>query len=213
MLTKLAIHEFMAAVEDRLGSPARLYLVGESSLVVEGWREWTDQVVYTAVGADLAQLTQTLEGVAAQQGIRLVCESPADVIPLPHGHERRARGWQIGGRTSPARLELFHFDPYSTAIRLIARGDEPDYMVVLAFLRLGWIQLSELDRLLAELLPKFSAETLQQDPAEFRRKYKGLRQMWLAPGAGSGSLVSAANGQAGSHSRLQMAGDAADDLI
>ena len=212
MFTKPAIHEFMAAVEDRLRSPARLYLVGESSLVVEGWREWTDQVVYTAEGADLAQLTQTIEAVAARQGIRLVCESPADIIPLPHGHERRARGWEIPGGSSPAQLTLYHFDPYSTAIRLIARGDEPDYMVVLAFLRLGWIQVSELDRLLGELLPRFSAETLQQDPAEFRRKYKGLRQMWQALGNGSGSLVSAVDRQAGSHSRLQMAGDAAYDL-
>ena len=212
MLTKPAIHELMAAVEDRLSSAVRLYLVGESSLVVEGWREWTDQVVYTAEGADLAQLTQTIEAVAAQQGIPLVCESPADIIPLPHGHQRRAHRWEIPGRGSPAQLELYHFDPYSTAIRLIARGDEPDYRVVLAFLGLGWIQVSELDRQLAELLPKFSAETLQQDPAEFRRKHKGLRQMWLALGTGSGSLGSAADGQAASHSRFQMAGNAADEL-
>ncbi len=212
MLTKLAIHELMAAVEDRLSSAARLYLVGESSLVVEGWREWTDQVVYTAEGADLAQLTQTIEAVASQQGIRLVCESPADIVPLPHGHESRAHRWEIPGRSSPTRLDLYHFDPYSTAIRLIARGYEPDYSVVLGFLGLGWIQVSELDRQLAELLPKFSAETLQQDPAEFRRKYKGLRQMWLALGTGSGSLGSAADGQAASHPRFQMAGNAADDL-
>jgi hypothetical protein len=212
MFTKPAIHEFMAALDDRLRAPARLYLVGESSLVVEGWREWTDQVVYTAEGADLAQLTQTIEAVAAQQGIRLICESPADIIPLPDGHERRAHGWGIPGKVSPAQLELYHFDPYSTAIRLIARGDEPDYMVVLAFLRLGWIQVSELDRQLGELLPRFSAESLQQDPAEFRRKYKGLRQMWQALGNSSGCLVSAIDGQAGSHSRLKMAGDAANDL-
>jgi len=32
MLTKSAIHELMAAAEDRLSSAARLYLVGESSL-------------------------------------------------------------------------------------------------------------------------------------------------------------------------------------
>jgi len=212
MLTKLAIHEFMAAVEDRLGSPARLYLVGESSLVVEGWREWTDQLVYTAEAAEHAQLTRIIEAVAARQGIRLVCESPADIIPVPPGHEGRARGWEIPGRSSPARLILYHFDPYSTAIRLIARGDEPDYRVALEFLRQGWIQLSELDRQLTELLPQFSAEAIHQDPAEFRRKYKGLRQMWQALGNGSGSLLSAVDRQAGSHSRLHMAGDAAYDL-
>ena len=201
MLTRPAIHAFLAAVEDQLHSPARLYLVGESSLVVEGWREWTDQLVYTAEAGNFAQLRQIIEAVAAQQRIRLVCESPADIIPLPRGHERRGRPWHIEGRTSPARFELFHFDPYSTAIRLIARGDEPDYRVALEFLRQGWVQLSELDRLLTELLPRFSGEAIQQDPAEFRRKYKGLRQMWLAQN-GSGTVGSAVDGQAGSHSGL-----------
>ncbi len=192
----------MAAVEAGLSSPARLYLVGESSLVVEGWREWTDQLVYTGEAADLGLLRPIVEAVAAQQGIRLVCESPTEVIPLPPGHERRARRWRFEGQTTPARLELFHFDPYSTAIRLIARGDEPDYRVALEFLRQGWIQLSELDRQLSELLPQFSLETIQQDPAEFRRKYKGLRQMWLALGNDSGLVGSAADGQAGSHAGL-----------
>ena len=194
MLTRPAIHEYLIAVENRLRSPARLYLVGESSLVVEGWREWTDQMVYTAEAADPVQFRRIVEDVAAQLGIRQVCESPADIVPLPQGYPRRARNWQIEGRTSPARLELFHFDPYSTAIRLIARGDEPDYKVALEFLRQGWIRLSELDRQLAELLPQFSAEAIQQDPAEFRRKYKGLRQMWLALGNGSGPVGSAVDG-------------------
>jgi len=202
MLTRPAIHEFLVAVENRLLLPARLYLVGESSLVVEGWREWTDQIVYTAEAADLVRLRQIIQELAVQAGIRLICESPADVIPLPQGYPRRARNWHIEGRPSPARLELFHFDPYSTAIRLIARGDEPDYRVALEFLRQGWIQLSEFDLQLAELLPRFSAEAIQQDPAEFRRKYKGLRQMWLALRDRSGSLGLAVDSQAGNHSSL-----------
>lgn len=213
MITRPAIYEFVAALEERLSSPARLYLVGESSLVVEGWREWTDQLVYAAQGVDRTELQQSIELVAAQRQLRILCESPAEVVPLPEGHERRAQGWEIAGRSSPALLKLYHFDPYSTAIRLIARGDEPDYMVVLVFLRQGWIQFSELDRLLAELLPQFSTETIQQDPAEFRRKYKGLRQMWRAEGNRATSPALAANGQGGLHAGLQVARDAADDLV
>ncbi len=41
----------------------------------------------------------------------------------------------------------------------------------------GW---REWNALLASLLPRFTSETLQQDPAEFRRKFKGLLQMWRA---------------------------------
>jgi len=40
--------------------------------------------------------------------------------------------------------------------------------------------MDELDHWLAEVLPRFSADRLQQDPAEFRRKWKGLQQMWRA---------------------------------
>jgi hypothetical protein len=32
--------------------------------------------------------------------------------------------------------------------------------------------------LLSGLLPQFNKETIAQDPAEFRRKYRGLLQMW-----------------------------------
>jgi len=32
--------------------------------------------------------------------------------------------------------------------------------------------------LLDDLLPQFTKESIAQDPAEFRRKYRGLLQMW-----------------------------------
>jgi hypothetical protein len=63
------------------------------------------------------------------------------------------------------------------AFRFIARGDEPDYHLVLTYVEHGWITLEEMKARLAALLPRFTAETIQQDPAEFRRKYKGLLQM------------------------------------
>ncbi|MGQ0605151.1 MAG: hypothetical protein ACT4QE_26035, partial [Anaerolineales bacterium] len=77
-------------------------------------------------------------------------------------------------------LQVYHFDPYSVAFRLIARGDEPDYHAVIAYLQPDWLTVGEMDALLADLLPRFTSETIQQDPAEFRRKYKGLLQMWRA---------------------------------
>ena len=33
--------------------------------------------------------------------------------------------------------------------------------------------------LLAEVVPRMTNQTLAQDPAEFRRKFKGLRQLYL----------------------------------
>ncbi len=126
--------------------------------------------------ADRAAFAQAVRSLQAQMGIDVLLEeSPGDVIPLPAGHEARLRPAGKFGK-----LGVYHFDPYSVAFRLIARGDEPDYHAVIAFLRHGWLTVDEMNALLADRLPQFTNETIQQDPAEFRRKLKGLLQMWRA---------------------------------
>jgi hypothetical protein len=62
-------------------------------------------------------------------------------------------------------------------LRLVARGDEFDYVVALEYLRHGWVTLERLEGLLDDVLPRFTRATLAQDPAEFRRKFRGLRQL------------------------------------
>ena len=116
----------------------------------------------------------------AQLGVELLVESPAELIPLPAGYEQRARPIEIPEVSREYGLEFFHFDPYSVAFRFIARGDEQDYQMALNYLEHGWVTFEEMDAMLVDLLPRFSFETIQQDPAEFRRKYKGLLQMWRA---------------------------------
>jgi hypothetical protein len=91
---------------------------------------------------------------------------------------------------SSAALEVLGFDPVSVAVRLVARGDEPDYRTVLALLRHGWLTMGDLESALAEVLPRFSEERIQQDPAEFRRKFKGLQQMWRASSAPAAGRLS-----------------------
>jgi hypothetical protein len=177
-VTHDSIRGLLAAVEGSLRVPARAYLVGETSATWEGWRPWTDRVLLFGESApsEDVSLSEMLEGAAADLGIALVQESPADVIPLPAGYEARARP---AGRVGE-RLEVFHFDPYSQSFRFLARGDERDYELVLAFLEHGWVTLEDMDSLLRDLLPRFSMDTIQQDPAEFRRRYRGLVQMWRA---------------------------------
>jgi hypothetical protein len=171
------LEQFLARLGAALARPARLFLVGETSQVFEGWREWTKRVEFAAEVApgDRAAFDETLREVSVQVGVEVFEESPGDVIPLPAGYESRARAAGIFGA-----LQVYHFDPYSVAFRLIARGDEPDYHAVLAYLEHGWLRVDEMNALLVDLLPQFTSETIQQDPAEFRRKYKGLLQMWRA---------------------------------
>ena len=174
-----ALERFLAEVAAGFDRPGRIYLLGETSQVFEGWRERTSRLEYAAevLPKDRAALAETSRAVQAQMGIEAREEAPGDVIPLPDGYRARAR---------PARryasLEVYHFDPHSVAFRLIARGDEPDYQTVLEYLQRGWLTAESLQAMLTAVLPRFTNETIQQDPAEFRRKFKGLLQMWQAAG-------------------------------
>lgn len=178
-VTRPVLLDFLARLDAAFARPGRLFFIGETTHLFEGWRAWTEQVECCAEVApdDRAAFDQALREVAAALGIAVLNESPGDLIPLPDGFDDRHR--PLHG--SPARhLRLFHFDPYSVAFRFIARGDEPDYHLVLAYLDHGWLTRDEMDARLAALLPRFTMDTIQQDPAEFRRKYKGLLQMWRA---------------------------------
>jgi len=169
--------EFLTGLSAAFARPGRLYLVSETTQVYEGWRERTPQLEFAAEIAprDRAAFAEAVRNLQSRMGIEIFEASPGDVIPLPADHETRARSIGKFGE-----LRIYHFDPYSVAFRLIARGDEPDYHAVIAYLQHGWLTVDEMNALLADLLPQFTNETLQQDPAEFRRKFKGLLQMWRA---------------------------------
>ena len=160
---------------DGRGGTSKLYLVAGTSQLAEGWRERVSRL-------DLAGAPGAIEPAVRAAGAALelavVWESPADVIPLPAGAVERARPVPPEVAGAGGRLEVLHFDPYSVVLRLVARGDEPDYVVALEYLKKGWVELGFLETLLADVVPRFTNETLAQDPAEFRRKFRGLRQLY-----------------------------------
>ena len=156
----------------------RLYLVSRTSHLAEGW---CDRVPALELAGDAggAELGDAAREAARALGVEVVWESPADVIPLPAGWEERSRPAKIGQDGAGNALELRHFDPYSVVLRLIARGDEPDYVAALEYVLHEWVEPARLESLLAEVVPRMTNQTLAQDPAEFRRKFKGLRQLYL----------------------------------
>ena len=188
LVTRFVLQDFLAAAAHSYAASApeqglagRLLLLGETSQVLEGWRSWTDAVRLYADVTYRPEWDAAAARTAAQFGVAIEQEFPGDLIPLPAGAEQRHRPV----RDLPnSGLSLWHFDPYSVAFRHVARGDEPDYHIVLAYMKYGWIEREEMDERLTALLPEFSMETIAQDPAEFRRKYKGLLQMGerLEPG-------------------------------
>ena len=164
------------------GGAWKLYLVGGTSHLAERWRERVPRLEFAGSPGGVAALAEAVREAGAALELAVVWESPADVIPLPAGSAERAR-WvppEVSGAGD--RLEVLHFDPYSVVLRLLARGDEPDYVAALEYLRRGWVEPARLEELVAEVLPRFTSETLAQDPAEFRRKLKGLRQLHAREG-------------------------------
>jgi hypothetical protein len=180
VLRRSDCEDILTALSARLAAGARVFLVGETSQLWEGWVEDAPLVHLAAEPAGRAALERAVASAEPSIRGRVLLESPGDVIPLPAGHEVRARPVLATADGAPPPLTLAHFDPYSVSFRLLARGDEEDYRVVLRYLRHGWVNVPGMDALLLELLPRFTNDTIQQDPAEFRRKYKGLKQMWTA---------------------------------
>ena len=152
------------------GGGGTLYLIAATSHLAEAWCERVPRFELGA--APGSPLEAVVREAARGLGFPLVWETPAEVIPLPSGWEARARPV-----SRFADLPVRHFDPYSVVLRLVARGDEPDYQAALEYLQHGWVELVRLETLLGELLPRFTSATLAQDPAEFRRKFRGLRQL------------------------------------
>ncbi len=167
----------IAALRRRVTARARLYLVARTSHLAERWCERVPRLVLAADPGAPGALHQAVREICASLGLHLVWESPADVIPLPVGWEQRSRAVRPAVGGTDGALEVRHFDPYSVILRLIARGDEPDYIEALEYVRRGWVDFPRLEGLVGDVLPRFTNATLAQDPAEFRRKFRGLRQV------------------------------------
>ena len=186
MINRARVIDFFTAVDRAFAretnQSGKIFLVGETTQLIEGWQRWNTQVDFFAVIDSSVQdaFDSALASVSSDAGVRAVNEFPGDVVPLPEGFEERVRSLSDPSWCRDLRLTIQHFDPYSVCYRFIMRGSETDYDLVLRFLEHSWISESELDSRLEKLLPELTFETIQQDPAELRRRYAGLKQMWTA---------------------------------
>jgi hypothetical protein len=169
------IEEFLRRLGERFRRPGRVYLVGGTTMVFEGFRAQTldiDLAVEVAA-EDHAAFIRAVRELKDELAINIEEASPGDFIPLPHGYRERA---QFVGRYG--QLDVFHFDLYSTALSKIERGTEADFADVLALLHAGRIDRERLTACFHDVLPRFGAASLKQDPQEFQRKFDALRRRW-----------------------------------
>ena len=145
------IDRFLRELGRAFRHPARVYLVGGTTLVYEGLRGATLDVDF-AVEVDPAYHTEFMRRIArlkADLAINVKEASPADFIPLPAGSETRARYLGRFGR-----VDAFHFDPLSTALSKLARGFEEDLHDVRALLQHGFVTRQGLEEGWAEIAPR-----------------------------------------------------------
>ncbi len=166
---------FLRRLGDRFRRPGRVYLVGGTTMVFEGLRAQSLDIDLTldVAPADHAAMMQAIRELRDQLALNVEEASPGDFIPLPAGYQDRAL---FVGRYG--QLDVFHFDPYSTALSKIARGTEEDLNDVLALLRTGRLELASLERYYQEIRPQLAAKNLRQDPKEFDANFQALRAMW-----------------------------------
>ena len=165
---------FLQSLGRRYTMPGRLYLVGGTTMVYEGFRQ---QTLYIDISFEVADeyhsaFVAAVRDLKEQLSLNIEEASPAEFIPLPSGHRERS---QCMGRYG--QLEVFYFDLYSTALSKIERGTESDFDDVLTLLDRGRLALSLLSEYFDEIVTRYATESLKQDPIEHRRKFEILKQM------------------------------------
>jgi hypothetical protein len=170
---------FLHEVGERYRQPARLYLVGGTSLVYEGYRQRTlDIDLAIEVSADgHGELIRALQAIRLALDINVEEASPGDFIPLPVGYADRHI---FVGRFG--QVDVFHFDFYSTALSKIERGqrqDLEDVVMLLANSRMEWVRLEAMYR---EILPRMGQSSLRQKPGDFTRNFGALAALWHSAG-------------------------------
>jgi hypothetical protein len=168
-IDRLRVHYFLVKLGMEFRHPARVYLVGGTTMVADEHE---------------AEFAQVIRRLKDELQINVEQASPGDFIPLPSGWKERAK--HVGHFGS---VDVFHFDLYSTALSKIERGREGDYQDVLSMLRAGHIAMGELRAAFENILPRLERESLKRNPDRFRRNFAALEQLALAsPEDESGSV-------------------------
>ena len=173
-IDRLRVHYFLVKLGIAFKHPARLYLVGGTTLVYEGLREQSldIDIAFEVENRFEAEFANTIRTLKDELQINVEQASPGDFIPLPAGWKERAK---FVGRFG--QVDVFHFDLYSTSLSKIERGREGDYQDVLALLGAGQIELKELQEAFANILPRVEAESLKRNPDRFKRNFAALERM------------------------------------
>ncbi len=174
-IDRLRVHHFLVKLGIEFRHPARLYLVGGTSLVYEGLRDQSldIDIAFELEDAHAAEFVHIIRRLRDEMQVNVEQASPGDFIPLPAGWKERAK---FIGRFG--KIDAFHFDLYSTALSKIERGREGDFQDVLTLLGSQQIALAQLREAFANILPRIELESLKRNPERFKRNFAELERMY-----------------------------------
>ncbi|HLG43094.1 MAG TPA: DUF6036 family nucleotidyltransferase [Planctomycetota bacterium] len=166
------IEEFLQALGSRFRHPGRIYLVGGTTVVLKGLRAQSVDIdlTYDIDPAHHSEFIKTLRDLKDSMDVNVELVSPADFIPLPEGFESRA---VYVGRYGT--LEVYHFDPYSTALSKIERGTDKDFDDVRSMIRSGLTGWTKLQECFDRVMRTYGKASLRQDERRFRQNFGVLR--------------------------------------
>jgi hypothetical protein len=157
------IHAFLRELGRVARAPARLYLTGGATAVLEGWRGTTVDVDMH-LEPDLDEILKRIPELKERLEVNVELASPAQFIPeLPGWRERSPFVMRAG------HLEVFHFDPYSQALAKLERAFDQDLEDVRAMISRGLVVPLQARDLFSRIEPelyRFPAI----DPPSFRAR-------------------------------------------
>jgi hypothetical protein len=169
-VTRGRIERFLQELGRNYRGAGRLYLVGGTQMVYAGIRSQTEDIAYVfRLEGPHQDFTIAVRALIRDLNISVEPAGPGDFIPLPSGWEERS---QFIGRYG--RLDVFTFDPISTALAKIERGSNRDIEDVLALVRRDTVQVADLKSAFEEIMPRVERESLRVDEADFRRKFEAF---------------------------------------
>jgi len=115
-------------------TPARVYVTGGATAVLEGWRSSTIAIDLSLEPEDDA-LMRMLPELKERLDLNIELVAPGDFIPpLPGWRDRSPFLWRAGA------VGVHHLDPYSQALSKVERGFEHDLADVDAMLDAGLVE-------------------------------------------------------------------------
>lgn len=175
MADKAEIERFLHELGHRFHHAGRVYLVGGTTLVLEGLRtESLDiDIVWRVDPQHDSEFVRVVRELMGELRLNIEEASPEHFIPLPAGHFDRC---QFVGRYG--NLDVFHYDVYSTALSKIARGTDEDLADVLQLLEQAYLAWDKLENFFYEILPEYATRSLKKNREVFESHFNILRQSW-----------------------------------